>query len=544
MVVAATRPKDKEDFKSSTIICRGGWNSNKNWLEINEQNVGLAVDLINFEPSLFGGYRRINGFAYLEDTDTGFVDSAGAEGRILGIFFYNDNIWCARKQQSGATYEFYEWSPGNVWTLHTTGLSLSSTGVTKIYYAVFNFDGTEKIIFADGVNNAVLYDGTTWVKIDPVATGADYANAGGAMALSAPTFVHVFKNHIFMSRCGGNCHRIAHSSPNAEYDWVFTNGAGQLNASLDITRTYPWRDELFVFGTHRIRKVVEEGGDFVLKDVTNDLGCVAADSVVEINSDLIFLSGDGIRTVQATERVNDVELGTISKAVQEDVRNFILSNHGPDDISILKIPSKSQFRMFFTPSSDTDAEAEGIIGGIKSYDGNLIWEFGKTLGIKVACAGWGRIGTPPDEYILHGTYDGKIMRQEFGNSFNGVDIYAQYATPYLDFGAPSMRKTPHQILVFTRPEGAVTLNVELTYDWGTAYHNNPSDYSVGTEGNPAIFGFAIYGTDTYGGVTVPTMVTNVQGSGRSLKITFSTTSQEAPYSIQGMVIKYEQAGFK
>jgi len=131
-----------------------------------------------------------------------------------------------------------------------------------------------------------------------------------------------------------------------------------------------------------------------------------------------------------------------------------------------------------------------------------------------------------------------------GNTFNSTAIYAQYSMPYLDFGQPALRKTPHKIMVFTRPEGAVTLNTELTYDWGNAEAVNPTSYSTETTGNPAIYGIAVYGTDTYGGSTVPALMTNIHGSGNSMRIQFSTEEEEAPYSIQAVIIVYKVNGYK
>jgi len=537
-----------EDLKSTTIICSGGLDSNQNWLDLNDTNIGVASELVNFEPSLFGGYRRINGFTVLEETDNGEVDPTGAEGKILGVFIYDNKILAARKQQSGATYEFYQYVSGSSWSKYTTGLTLTSTGVNRIRYATFNFDGTEKIIFVDGVNNATLFDGTNWINIDPSATGADYANSGGLQAIGAPNYVAVFRNHLFIAKCSGSCNIVAHSAPNAEYNWTSAGGAGQINAGLDIVQIKPFRDELYVFGDRQIKKVVvDSSAAFVRQDVTNDIGCIASDSVMEISGDLLFLSEDGLRPIAATARINDIELANVSKKIQQQLKEYIDTYDMNAVVSVI-VPNKSQFRVFFTPESVVEENAPGIIGaltaGLVSKKNDIGWEFGNLRGIKVACATHGRFGAPLEQHVLHGDYNGIVYRQEVGNSFGGSDIFAQYATPYLHFGQANLRKTPHQILVFTKPEGAVTLNTALNYDWGLSTKINPNSYVTQTQGNPAIYGVAVYGTATYGGATVPTMLTNVQGSGYSVKITFSTEDQSAPYSIQGMVIKYEVNGYK
>mgnify|MGYP001591247238 CR=1 FL=1 len=89
-----------EKLQSYKVICEGGLNSNQNYLLMSDRFPGSATTLLNFEPSLFGGYRRIDGFEPLE-ASTPEVDAAGAEGKILGVAIYDEQILTARKQQSG-----------------------------------------------------------------------------------------------------------------------------------------------------------------------------------------------------------------------------------------------------------------------------------------------------------------------------------------------------------------------------------------------------------------------------------------------------------
>lgn len=533
-----------EKLKSTSIICRGGLNTNQNWIELNATNQGgSASSLVNFEPSLYGGYRRINGFTVLEDTDSGEVDPTGAEGRILGLAFHDTNIYAMRKQQSGNTYEFYQYVSGASWSKLNTRLNLNSIGVIKIRSDTFNFDGNPSIIFVDNSNNATLYNNTNWINIDPAATGANFDNAGGPQALEKPSLVRVWNNHVFMAGDASYPHIVAHSAPYAEYDWNSGSGAGQINVGMDVKQIFPFRDKLIVFGEEQIKYIYVNGSDFAVKDVTKNLGLYATDGVIEAAGDVIFLAPDGFRPFSATERIGDFELASISKAIQADILSY-LNNYNDTEFDLVSYRSKSQLRLFISSTATEEVESPGIIGGLRQAGDGVAWEFGLLRGIKVSCAVSGFSGNPLSEWILHGTYDGKVMRQEIGNSFNGEDIYAEYGTPYLDFQEPSIRKTPHNITVFCRPEGSVTLNTALVYDWGIVNRINPTSYETETTGDPAIYGLAVYGTDTYGGVTVPSMITNVQGSGHSFKIIFSTWGQSAPYSIQSLVIIFEDNGVK
>ena len=71
---------------------------------------------------------------------------------------------------------------------------------------------------------------------------------------------------------------------------------------------------LFIFCENRIFKLTGSAlADFAVEPVTRNIGCVNGNTIQEFAGDLIFLGPDGLRTVAATARIGDVELGTISR---------------------------------------------------------------------------------------------------------------------------------------------------------------------------------------------------------------------------------------
>ena len=52
-------------------VCRGGLNTGSDVLSLGEESSGAATQLINYEPNLEGGYRKINGYAHSFGTVTG-----------------------------------------------------------------------------------------------------------------------------------------------------------------------------------------------------------------------------------------------------------------------------------------------------------------------------------------------------------------------------------------------------------------------------------------------------------------------------------------
>lgn len=527
-----------EGVQSQKVVSIGGLNSNVNHIQLSDNEPGSAVELQNFEPSLFGGYRRLSGFASLAEAFPA-VDDAGAEGRIFVVAFYGEDIIVARKQKASATYDFYQFN-GTGWTKLVTGLTRSSVGVTRLRFVEFNFNGTQKICFVDGVNPACLYDGTTWVEITAAHSGANYANAGGNQAIDTPSYVSVFKNHLFLA--GG--HLVVHSAPLTEYDFTAASGAGQLPAGYTTVQIKPFRDSLYVFGLNNIKKVDVSNTDFVLNDVTANVGCLASDSVQEIDGDLIFISQDGIRPISGTNRIGDVQLEVVSKKIQQLLSEETSTNDMEELCSVL-VRNKSQVRFFLSGPDKAATDTFGIIGGLRDYpDGSIAWEWGRLKGISASCSSSKYIGAI--EYVLHGDYDGNVFRQEVGNDFNGSAIEAIYSTPFLDLGDAGIRKTMRKIRLFVRPEGLMQINARLVYDWEDLNKLNPDTYAIESDvaSIGSTYGTAVYGTAVYSGGKTPVLISNVEGSGWSVQIRYSSVDTNPSYTIQGTLFEFHVEGRK
>ena len=552
-------------IQSYKLVSAGGLNSNENHLDLSDNSPGAATRLLNYEPSLFGGYRRVEGYEEY-DSDYGTVTVAGsttAAGPVLGIaIFKNDvsggnTIIAIRKNSGDANYSFYYYTANVGWRIFTLThsvtrpMTLNSLTVTKIRHAQFNFGSGNAICFVDGVNPAIVFNGTNWKEIKSSHSGGYHASnntAGGALALNAPAVVDVFENHLFLSGHEATRAAIAHSAPKDAYLWTSAGGAGQIAAGFDVVQIKPFRDNLFVFGTKDIKKVtVNADADFVIENVTTNIGCVARDSVLEIGGDLMFLSPDGFRPVAGTSRVGDVELETLSKPIQSTLVD-IIKNEDMDALTGVVIRSKSQVRYFITSTVGSDlvpaSESIGIIGGLTNAQGSIGWEFGELLGIRVSCTTSDYVGTT--ELILHGDHDGKVFMQESGTSFNGSNIISVYSTPYLDFGETEQRKVLRKINTFVRAEGPFELNVAVDYDWGDYNTAVPNTYTQVSAGAPTVYSgrnITYNGANIlYGGASKPVMTSDIQGSGFSIRATFVTDGQTEPFSIQGLVFEFTPAG--
>jgi len=504
-----------DQLSVNKVMCRGGLDTSRDVLAQGEQSPGSAIQMVNYEAAVTGGYRRISGFANSYGTVTG-------TGATLGVNVahgINDGILACRKPSSGNNY-LHRWNNStSAWVAVTCGGSPTMTGVSKVRFSNFNF-ATPKTILTDGINPAATYDGSTYTQITHSSAPTD------------PKFAVDYANHMFLAGDPAHPTKLFFSAPLAETDFATSNGAGVISVGFDIVAIKPFRDVLYIFGTNSIKSLKGTStSDFVLSGVTHDLGCLASDSIIEIGGDLLFLSQDGMRPISGTNRIGDVELETISKNIQSLFTDIVF-NIDLNGLSSVVIRKKSQFRIFFSA-----AESQGIIGGIRAQQEGFAFEFGQILGIEATCASSGYLGQY--EFVIHGTSDGKVHRQEVGNSFNGVDIFSLYQTPYLYMDNPEQRKIMHKVSTYLRSEGDNELILSVVYDYEDINVMNPANYTMTTKGAAAYFNEATYdSTAIFSGNPSPIQTTNISGSGKSVSFKYVTNGTDASHSIQGLVLTY------
>jgi len=505
-----------DNLASFKVFCEGGLNTNRDALSQGERQPGSGTLLVNYEPAITGGYRRISGYS----NDYGTVSGTGS---VLGVCVangINDGILAARKPSSGSDYLHYWDTATEAWVAVTTSGSPTMTGVTKVRFKRFNWSGP-KVVITDGVNPAATYDGTTYTQI----THADAPNN--------PKYATSFSNHLFLAGDSSDNYNLYFSAPLDETDFSAASGAGVINVGFPIVAIKAFRDQLYIFGTTNIKRLIGNNiSNFVLEEVTDDLGCLATDSVVEVAGDLLFLSQDGLRPISGTTKIGDVNLESLSNSVQS-IFTDVVFDIDLEGLSSVIIHQKSQVRFFFSA-----ADSQGIIAGFRQRgDGSLGLEFGQLLGLEATCASSGYIGQY--EYVIHGDSNGKVHRQEQGSSFDGTDIFSLYQTPFLHMQDPEQRKVFYTVSTYLRSEGDNELILSVLYDYEDFNSLSPSNFTLTTEGSAAYYNEALYNsTAIFDGNPAPVRRTNISGSGKSVAFKYVTNDTNASHSIQGMVITF------
>jgi len=536
---------------------------------------GMALELENFEPDTKGGYKRILGYEKWDNNEVPYT-YAVTEPVLMSAYFKGEVI-AARGESiyrsqgasdlidgpltSTATTILVDTTAGfsSTGTLIINGEQITYTSITpnqflgctrgangttaaahadndpiyqfwtqidtgrtnagKYVFHRYNRSGTAYIIWADGANPASIYDGTTITDITGTNAPAD------------PSIVVGFKNHAFFAGMSSNPQELVFSAPYNFNDFSPANGAGTIAVDSPITALVVFRQELYVFAEERIYKISGNTvSDFVMQPVTQEIGCRAGNTVQEFAGDILFLGPDGLRSIAATERIGDVELGTISLPVQErfdrlgDVSEF----------DSIVIPDKTQYRIFFTDRSNfTQAQTKGIICVRKGDN----YEFGETKGIQPSCTDSTISGG--QTYAIHGGYDGFVYRQEKGNTFDGTTIIGRYRSPDITAGDAGIRKAFHRVIINYAPEGIINADLFLRYDYESPSAPRPAAYPFDSTKVVAIYGTSRFATATYGGQTNPLIRQPVEGSGFAVALRVVDNGVSVPYSLKGFQLEYE-----
>ena len=576
------------------FVCEGGLVKNKSTFIMKP---GEAIELLNFEPDIEGGYRRINGFNKYVSVVVPQTSSSAEE--VLMVTTFNSKVVAARGEKI-----FTADAGGSSWTERDTGRTSAGTYT----FERFNFDGNDKLIVADG-NNAPTVFNTSFAATDvsPASTGtgqsttllaaiasgtgmsgsgtitvndtSQFASSGsvliggeqftygnktsttltdvtrarnssvaadhevGALVsdLFPPTvqgakFVVAFKEHMFYAGMSGTKQELVFSVPFDEDNFSVAVGGGSIRVDDEITGLKVFREDLFIFCQNRIFKLSGTSqANFAITAVTRDIGCINGQTIQEFAGDLIFLGPDGLRTIAGTARIGDVELGTISSNVQS-LFDFNLAN--ASKFTSIVIPDKTQYRIFFTKSDVGENLTEGVICVLKGQK----FEFSEIRGVRP---------TSTDTFIdqgnvisIHGSGDGFVYRQEQGNDFDGTAINARYRSPDLTLNDPGIRKNMQRVIVNFSPESSIDADLFLRYDYEAKESARPAAYPLDSADVAAIYGSTTYGLTsttkgTYGGSSQPLFRQPVEGSGFAVALRVNDGGVTAPYSLKGFQLEYQ-----
>ena len=572
---------------------------------------GVAQRLNNFESSIHGGYRRVNGY-----TKFGSNQPTGSNAQIEGLFRYAKGVVaCAGSNiyysADGDTWtqinkNTYQAQTGTV-TVHAGSATVHAHGSSTLFTSEFAVGDDIKIngeaflvlsvtndntltvdgnFAASASNTAVLKNGATASQLNSgssisrgsqslcefsfyegnkqhgklyVADGTnkiaeiviEITNAGvhtysfkevERSAPINPNLITIFAERLITAGQSINPQQVAYST-RLSPDNFTGSSAGTVDVGDKIVGIKSFRNKLIIFCKNSIYQLSGLDDTPVLSSVTKNIGCESGKTIQEIGGDLIFLSPDGLRTIAGTARIDDIELGSISRKVLPIFRDNIFPNLSTLTFSSMVIREKSQYRLFYYKNGTGDLQQKGLLGTFKiSSQGVPLYEWSECTGIGARMTHSG-FDENNNEVYYHSSTDGYVYEHDTGNNFNGNVITAEYKTPDLDYGDSGVRKTLYYCKTSIRAEGSNdNLKLLCRYDFDDNNIPQPAETNIGSLASPALFGIAIFGAALFGQTLYPQQKVNLVGSGFTNNFTISSTGSESPYTISGFYVDFIPGG--
>ena len=528
------------------LSCKGGLNTNLNQFEMLQQP-GFATELMNFEVDPDGGYRRINGYTLFGGGSAARPNSSNG---ILGLFVYADGLIACSGTNIYFSLDGESWLQINRSSVSSSGDNYSTFTGRSVAVRTSQGQATFAIYEGNSIyGEVVITDKGSAVKpalFKMTGTGAlaDRTYFYEEVTVSGtvyPKYCVVHDKHLVVAGAATAFNTIYYSGTSDINDFT-SSGSGSIVLDDQVVGLKSFRGDLFIFCKNSIYKLVNinDASNIAITPVTKNVGCLDGQSIQEIGGDLLFLSPDGFRLVAGTARIGDVELSSVSRNIQSVV-SILAASIDSYVISSIVLRSKSQYRLFYSSTSQATSTSQGIIGTI-TPDG---FEWSQTLGIKAHGLASG-FNYDRLEKVYHGDTEGYVYNHNTGNDFNPAgtqtSINAGYKTPNFDFGDAGTLKSMHYVKISVTPEGTVQPSLKVSYDYDALDRLQPSNIQLDSIPTPAVFGAAEFGDAFFGASADPMVRQAIQGSGHSLALKIFSQDTKAPYSINGFYIDYRPSG--
>lgn len=498
------------------------------------QRPGFGVLLNNMECRPEGGYQRIKGYKRYGDIPDGFGDE-----EVRGIHYYKGVVVVVGNtilhSPTGATF-----FPVSVKDCdNTPSIELFNKerilreGTGRVNFVKSRIGNEEVLLITDPVNPPAILkvsgDNYTYKVIDKkVDTDPD---------LSGFLYCTRYQDHVVIAGGPKRPGEVAISARFNPEDFV---GAGSWSFKVqdEIVGVHTFRDYLYVFCKSSIYRVInlESSDKVAVRPVTTKIGCVSGRTIQEIGGDILFLSADGLRYLSATERIDDVNLTTVSGLIRPLIENIDIE-YGR--ISAVTIPSKSQYRLYYRNKL---GKFVGIVGTLGT-DGNFQWSTMSDMNV-VDITSDTEDGV---EYIYHvgapriGAL--RVYRHEQGDTFDGTPFTATWRIPYTSMGDGAVRKCMHSMNLYIETKSYANLRVSVNYDHGNPHTLQPEPFYLDKVTEESRYGSVLYGKAFFGATKFPVNTVFLEGSGEWIQFTFDDISAlNGEYVIRGFDLQFTSGG--
>lgn len=309
---------------------------------------------------------------------------------------------------------------------------------------------------------------------------------------------------------------------------VFTGGT---SGTLDISTIWPaGPDEIVALAAHNgflvifgRRQIIvyanaKDPTNITLQDTITGVGCFARDSVVATGTDLMFLSDNGVRSLQRVIQEKSSPMRDISSNIRDDVVTMSLASTA-SKIKAVYSDTEAFYLLGFPEAGitycfDTRSVLQNGANRATTWDGSVPTAMFYTRDKRVLFGKPGYVG-------VYGSY-----------LDNQATYVMKYYTNYFDFGAPTALKIMKKVSVITIGGAGYTVTLKFGFDYSDILNSRQfgiTDASAVAEYNIAEYNIGEYGE---GEAAFDKKTINIGGVGNVIQLGFETVINGRSISIQ------------
>lgn len=427
-------------------------------------------------------------------------------GPVRGVVGYKNDIYAFRDHSDATTCRMYKATTAG-WVEVPAGGDLLKDG--RYEFRVHNFTasaGTQKLIIVNGVNQALMYDGTTFTQIST------------AMPIDTPSSIEVLPSDVLL--LGFDNGSLMASGPGTPTDFSGAVGA-EIGCSDKIVGLALQPDErCAIFCENSIHILSGKTKATFSKSVFNDGTGAKRGSITNVG-DSVFLTKAGLTRLSRVQAYGDFSMTSLDEKFKSAIQK--------DDV-LFSIPvrDKNQYRIF---------SERGFVG-VTFSGSKVIGAFTGSYPAVMRCGCSTVING--EEYLLLGGEDGFVYRADVGASHAGEEFTRLIRFSHNFLGNPQQRKKFKRLTINADCERMEAMNIyaELDYSSGDAPGLNPFSVIIG--GNESFFGSAIFGESVFGVADDAINQVYLSGVGRAIAVILIINSDDTdPIRVGGYLIEHE-----
>lgn len=454
-------------------------------------------------------FREAAGDIYRAD-----IQAVPGSGPVRGVHVYKGVVYAWRNDAGGTALVMHK-ATASGWSVVGGVPALLPGG--RVRCINWNFSGgasTQKMYGCDGVNNAFEFDGTTYTQI---TTGA---------SPDTPSCIAAHVNRLFLSVLGS---LLASSpgSPTSGWAGVGTTpaefGTGDLITDILPITGSSETQSLAILGSNKTSILYgSSNSTWKMVELSPDAGAISGSA--QFIGGAVFMDGNGVTSLSATQRFGNFEEATISDPIKPMIKRL-----APTFTASSLLKSQNQYRVWFSDGTGIAVKFEG--GSMRAacpiyYDHP----------VRCVFAGEGANG---EEVVFFGSDNGFVYQSEVGSSFNGQPINAWMRLAFNHVGGPSLRKTWRRVRVDLYVEEYAELLFSYEHDYSSDEYGLPNDAVRSLTGGGGNWESFVWDEFVWDSPYLSPPTFKLDGTSSNVSLIFRSDSRYSkPFVVQSLVLHF------